>query len=240
MSPDLRVDVVDDETGTRDHLPGRAAHQQLHHRARNAEHLLELYDKAVLLGDPIGDIIVLDLNMPTRLLTPVAEPLAGPNPAQGTAAVRTVRAAADRAADLLGRCRPPILLYTSDMRVPRMMSCLGAGAAGLVHKHAEQELSEAIDVVANGGGWLTPHIAHAFDRLQHQGAIALTPRQLEVLALRASGFTRNRIARTLDISLKTLDKHIATIRETQGEFLAEHSETDLANLLGIRIEDLLG
>jgi DNA-binding NarL/FixJ family response regulator len=74
-------------------------------------------------------------------------------------------------------------------------------------------LIDAVERVAGGGTVLDPDIvAHFLGRQQAQDRLAaLTEREREVLALMAEGRSNRAIARTLVLSEKTVETHIASI-----------------------------
>lgn len=105
---------------------------------------------------------------------------------------------------------------------------LHAGASGYVPKRAApDELAQAIRAVSRGEVFLYPTLARVLMRefTQHaQGSRPeLTPRELEVLALIAEGYTNRQIAERLCISVKTVDRH----RENILRKLNLHSRVEL-------------
>jgi DNA-binding NarL/FixJ family response regulator len=97
---------------------------------------------------------------------------------------------------------------------------LRSGAAGFVAKSAaSEELELALKTVERGERYLSPEISqHAFLE-HHLGGSArpisvdLTPRQREVLELIAKGYSTKNIARSLEISAKTVESHRAQLME---------------------------
>lgn len=95
---------------------------------------------------------------------------------------------------------------------------LRSGAVGYLPKSAAStELEVAIERVARGEKYLSPSIApEASLELSRGGpeAIAdLTPRQVEVLTLISEGSSTKDIARTLNISIKTVETHRSQLME---------------------------
>lgn len=92
---------------------------------------------------------------------------------------------------------------------------LRAGAAGYLPKTAAyDELSMAIKYVVNGGKYIPANIEQkAINKLERnisEGGVpflALTSRQRQVLTLIAEGHCTKNIARTLNISVKTVESH---------------------------------
>lgn len=100
------------------------------------------------------------------------------------------------------------------------LTALRAGANGyLPKKAASDELQKAIRAVMQGETYLSPEISkHAVPNYRRArpdlvAAEELTPRQLDVLRMIAGGFTTKEIARTLNISVKTVETHRALLME---------------------------
>ena len=102
---------------------------------------------------------------------------------------------------------------------------LKAGACGyLLKDSAFEELAHAIKTVAGGKTYLSPGITGAVikDYVGHlgearpEGAVALTPREREVLQLVAEGHSTKEIAARLHVSLKTVDTHRQQIMNKLG------------------------
>jgi DNA-binding NarL/FixJ family response regulator len=98
---------------------------------------------------------------------------------------------------------------------------LRAGAAGYLPKSAAgAELELAIKAVVGEGIYISPEISkrifleHSNGASAVRGSVAaLTPRQGEVLRMIAEGFTTKGIAHNLNISVKTVETHRATLME---------------------------
>jgi DNA-binding NarL/FixJ family response regulator len=119
-----------------------------------------------------------------------------------------------------------------------VLAAIDAGAAGFLSKDANlAELELAVRSVARGGTYLSPSISqHVLDdyrrRLNHdriggpqpgtasppeRGQLArLTPRQREILQLLAEGASTRKMARTLGLSIKTVETHRAQLMERLG------------------------
>ena len=87
-----------------------------------------------------------------------------------------------------------------------------SGAAGYLPKSAASaELVVAIEQVLSGEKYLSPTIApdvpFEFPAATDESIPELTPRQIEVLTLVARGLSTKDIARTLNISIKTVETH---------------------------------
>jgi DNA-binding NarL/FixJ family response regulator len=93
---------------------------------------------------------------------------------------------------------------------------LRSGAAGYLPKSAASvELEVAIQSVMRGEKYVSPRIAPEasleFSGGGSEATAGLTPRQLEVLTLIAQGSSTRDIARTLNISIKTVETHRAQL-----------------------------
>jgi len=90
-------------------------------------------------------------------------------------------------------------------------AALEAGADGYVVKQSvAEDLIQAITTTLAGGTYRSPSIARVADS-GVSGTMALTPRQRQVLQLLADGKSAKAIARTLNLSVKTVDFHKASI-----------------------------
>lgn len=104
-----------------------------------------------------------------------------------------------------------VTLYPNEEYVHRAMA---AGAGGYLLKDADaDEFAHALEVVGGGGTYLSPAIAAQLARRRrpesgpHRRLAALTLRQREVLQLIAEGHPTRDIARTLRLSVKTIETH---------------------------------
>ncbi|MGH9875316.1 MAG: response regulator [Pyrinomonadaceae bacterium] len=94
---------------------------------------------------------------------------------------------------------------------------LRSGAVGYLPKSAASaELEEAIDRVMRGEKYLSPSIAPdvslEFSKTASEST-ELTPRQMEVLTLIAHGSSTRDVARSLNISVKTVETHRAQLMQ---------------------------
>jgi DNA-binding NarL/FixJ family response regulator len=95
---------------------------------------------------------------------------------------------------------------------------LRSGAVGYLPKSAASaELEVAIQQVLRGEKYLSPSIAPEaaleFSRDISEAPAELTPRQMEVLTLIAHGSSTREVARSLNISIKTVETHRAQLME---------------------------
>ena len=141
------------------------------------------------------DVLLLDLTFPEGDAIPL---------------LRTLRA---RQPDL----RVIVLTMHSDPETVRQT--LAAGAAGYLVKGAQsRELIEAIRAVASGDRYLHSSVTGAVveDSIRWYEAGTMSVREREVLSLLAAGQSPAQIARSLDISIHTVRRHLANISGKVG------------------------
>lgn len=74
-----------------------------------------------------------------------------------------------------------------------------------------REFVDALHRVAAGGTALDPEVVAPLLRQDRWGLAALSPREHEVLALMAEGRSNAAIAQRLTVTLKAVDKHVASV-----------------------------
>ena len=99
-----------------------------------------------------------------------------------------------------------------------MLEGLRAGARGYLLKEAGiDDLMRAIFAVSEGSLLLEPAMANRLiEVLDANDAPGLTPRELEVLRLLASGARNREIAEQLTVSVNTVKYHIENLYEKLG------------------------
>jgi DNA-binding NarL/FixJ family response regulator len=173
--------------------------------AGEPEELLALLDRQV------PDVLLLDIRMPPSFST------------EGIELAQHVR-----------RAHPQVgIVVLSQHDDPEYaLELLKDGSRGLAYLLKERlgdadRLLQAIDEVRTGGSMLDPRIVEALLEAQRRRTASrlkgLTPRELEVLGLMASGRGNAAIARELTITDRSVEKHSNAIFRKLG--LAE--ETDL-------------
>jgi len=114
-----------------------------------------------------------------------------------------------------------VIILSAHSNEEYVCQALRAGAAGYLLKDAgTSELDLAIKAVARGETYLSPTVSkHVIaDYLRRTGGETgslqlLTPRQREILQLIAEGQTTKQIAKTLHISVKTVETHRMQLME---------------------------
>jgi DNA-binding NarL/FixJ family response regulator len=157
-------------------------------------------DLVRVAADIAPDVIVVDVSMPLL---------------NGIDAVRQLRA--------LGQSTP-IVCLSMHPDVAYASQALLAGAAGYVLKHAaSDELVTAIREAVRGRTFVSPALrTPMFDELLARGrdgwrrAIALTPRQREIVQLLAEGKSAREIGTLLEISPRTVESHKYKIMQDLG------------------------
>ncbi len=120
---------------------------------------------------------------------------------------------------------PRILMLSMYDNEQYLFEALKAGASGYVLKSvADRDLIEACRASMRGEPFLYPRAVTALIRdyldRAREGEDArdgvLTPRESEILKLVAEGYSSKEIAKTLVISIKTVERHRANILEKLG------------------------
>jgi DNA-binding NarL/FixJ family response regulator len=110
----------------------------------------------------------------------------------------------------------------------------GRGGVGYLLKDRIMDVVDFVDAVrrvAEGGTALDPEVvAQLFSRGQHGPLEALTPRELEVLALMAEGRSNAGIAQALVVTVGAVEKHVASIL---GKLDLPPSESDHRRVLAV-------
>ncbi len=189
--PDIRLLVVDDHPVVRDGLRGMFAGAPGFEVVGEAGDGAEAVEAAARL---LPDVVLTDLRMPRM---------------DGVAAIRAM---AERGLP----CRVLVLTtYDTDADV---LPAIRAGATGYLLKDtAREELFRAVRAAARGESVLSPAVAgRLMGQVRAPGREPLSPREVEVLGLVASGNTNKEAARTLFISEATVKTHLLHIYAKLG------------------------
>ena len=108
-----------------------------------------------------------------------------------------------------------VLYFSASMKTPLISEALEMGAAGFVGKPRPwSTVLEAVNLVAQGGKYYDPSVAHLAGRSARQPEPEeLTGREREVTQLIAEGHSTKEIASLLGVSAKTIDKHRTRLME---------------------------
>lgn len=120
----------------------------------------------------------------------------------------------------------PVVIYTGEERPERLQGTLGIGADAVVRKEEAERLEEALIAVMNGDeAWVSPLMAAVV--LAASGP-RLSPAQVEILRLYATGVTAQQIASLQRCALETVKTHLKAVKaryEAHGD--AVYTKTDL-------------
>lgn len=117
------------------------------------------------------------------------------------------------------RLKVPVIILSVSPEDNYAVTMLRSGASGYITKSSAPEmLVEAIRKVTNGGKFISPHLAEKMvfgldldgDKRLHE---ILSPRELQILVLIASGKTVSEIAEELSLSVPTVSTHRSRILE---------------------------
>lgn len=136
-----------------------------------------------------------------------------------------------------------VLVVSTIPDAEHVMATVTAGASGYVTKNRDlPALADAIREVADGGFVLSPELAFVLSRDLRRERPALSPRELEVLSLYASGLTLEAVARRVGIAPGTARTHLARVKQKYVEVgrpaytkleLAERHREDRLDTVGL-------
>ena len=113
-----------------------------------------------------------------------------------------------------------VLMFSMYDNPEYVQRALQAGARGYVLKDAPaSEIVAAIDAVAAGGTFLSPAVSRRLFRNQAPRPL-LSPRESEILAAIGRGESSKQMARTLGLSVRTVETHRQNIKrklELEGQ-----------------------
>ena len=112
---------------------------------------------------------------------------------------------------------PHVLVVTNYDTDADILGAIEAGALGYLLKDAPpEELLAAVRSAAEGDSTLSPTVANRLMTRVRTPRTSLTPRELEVLKLVASGSSNREIGRTLLLSEATVKSHVVHIYDKLG------------------------
>lgn len=162
------------------------------------------------------DVLLLDLHLPP----PAGQPEPPPGTLQGLEVARVL-------AEEQPALRIVVLSARTDPDTVRQ--ALRTGVAGYIGKgFCLDELAQALNTALAGHRWLSPSLAGALQAAERP-AVRLTPRQRDVLSHLARGQSNKEIARSLSVSVKTVEYH-------RAELIARLDLHDVASLTRFAIE----
>jgi len=216
----INVLVVDDHTIVRDGLKAMLQlsdkHIQVIGEAGTGRALIDLLNTTVETGNPLPDVVLMDINMPEM---------------DGLAATRHLR-------KHFPQIKVIILSMMEDEQF--ITEAFQAGAAGYLLKSVGYpELTHALEVVTEGGQYITAQITlNLLGKKPGHSALSktatepgthlppsvsvastkvhLTRREIEVLRLIAQGYTNAEIADQLFTSKRTVENHRQSLLEKTG------------------------
>ena len=222
----IRVLVADDHTIVREGLKqilAKSGDMVVAGEAANGNEVLRMV-RDMGNGPAQWDVLVTDMSMPGR---------------NGLELIRLVKEAQPRL---------PVLVLSMYGEEQFAVRAIRAGASGYLNKEsASDQLLSAIRKIASGGVHVSPAVAEVlFMSVRNSGGGAgnnakalpheqLSNREFQVLRLIADGHGINDIAKTLNLSAKTVSTHKARILEkmqmdNQAELIRYAIEHQLASL----------
>jgi DNA-binding NarL/FixJ family response regulator len=117
-----------------------------------------------------------------------------------------------------------VLIMTASEKQENLVQAVGAGAAGYITKRStDAQLCEAVTTVHSGGAAVSPSLTSGLLRalsgespVSMRSGAGLSQREREVLRLVADGHTDDEIALALSISPRTVQAHLARVRDKTG------------------------
>jgi DNA-binding NarL/FixJ family response regulator len=118
------------------------------------------------------------------------------------------------------------IMVTASEQAQPLLDSVAAGAMGYLTKRSSgEEIRQAVITVHGGGSVISPalagHLLREYSTARNgEGGISakplLTDREQEILRLVAEGHTDREIAETIYVSIRTVQNHLAHIRQKTG------------------------
>ncbi|MQA91215.1 MAG: response regulator [Gemmatimonas sp.] len=186
----IRIVVADDHPVVRDGLVAVLTTQADFDVVGEAATGTEAVQRSV---DLRPDVLLLDLELPEI---------------DGVEVIRQIRGRAPDAR---------IVVFTAFDRDEQILGALREGAVGYLLKGAARdEVFRAIRIAHSGGTLIEPVVASKLLRQVRSAPDGLSPRELEVLELVATGLTNRQVAQRLFVTERTVKFHVSAILAKLG------------------------
>jgi len=196
MTSPMKIMIVDDHDmvrlGLRTYL-SLEPDMEIVAEASNGREAIEMLEQRTEAGNPLPDLILMDLMMPEM---------------DGISATKVLT-------DLYQGLK--VIILTSFLEDDKVMEGIGAGAVSYVLKSvSSDELVYAIKGALRGMPVMNSEVSQALTRGLRQKSVqsedeGLTSREKEVLLLIAEGKTNKDISEELYISIKTVKTHVSNL-----------------------------
>ena len=148
-------------------------------------------------GQDISDILLLDIGLP------------------GISGLEGISLIKEKKPDL------DIIMLTTYDEEDKIIKALRSGACSYLSKKTPlKQIVETINLVHDGGSYMSPAIARKLTLYMTKGAIPknqtsqLSPKQVEVIEGLVDGLTYNALAEKMEVSVSTIKTHIKRIYQT--------------------------
>ncbi len=197
MSNSYAIIVADDHPLFRAALTQAISAQVCGAKVLEAEHLQHLEHQ---MSSDI-DLVLLDLHMP------------GANGFSGLIYLRTHFPSV------------PVVVVSGNEQPSVIHRAMHFGAAGFIPKSSSMaDITDAIQVVLNGGQWVPPDLPAADQQMDAQDSkladqlSSLTPQQFKVMVMLTEGLLNKQIAYELSVSEATIKAHVTAILRKLGVY----------------------
>lgn len=193
---DIRILLVDDHPVVRAGLRAMLTAFEgisVAAEAADGEAALKELERLEILGDRV-DVVLMDLQMGAGM--------------DGVTATSRIK---------LRKKPPPVLILTTYDTDADILAAVEAGASGYMLKDAPSEqIHQAVMAAAAGQTALAPRVAALLMRQVNNPTPTLTPREIQLLELLATGSSNRSIAKQIFISEATVKTHLVHIYSKLG------------------------